>query len=418
MSLNSDKPLSIKANMIWNASGSLVYMGCQWLITVLVVRMSNGYDEAGLLALGMAVANIFSPIGYYKVRTFQVSDLRNEFSFAQYLGFRIVTMAASVAVMFVYSFLTCPPDTLLTVFLYGFFALGPIFVDVLHGEEQKDGRMDVIGISFTLRGILLLASFIAGMGAFKSLDVALLLMTVTTYLSIFLYDGHAFRKVAHKPLKPVFDGYAMKSLFFQCLPLAIASFFCWAVPAVPRQALNDAMGASALGVYSSVAAPVLIVQMFAQYIYAPLLTRFAEYLEEGRIRGFLSLVLKVSLAILALAVAFSLLFYALGEPILVLFFGESIAPYAYLVIPLLMCTLMTAYVWFLGDVLITMRRNVHNLIGNGVAFVVVLALMYPLVWRFGMNGVSFDIMVANAAAIVYFIICIIVESKRRSLHNA
>ena len=175
MNIGADKSLSIRANMIWNAAGSLVYMAAQWLITVLVVRLSTGYDAAGLLALGMAVSNIFSPIGYYKIRTYQVSDLDEEFTFAQYLGFRIITVALAIGVMFVYCFLTCPASAWLTVILYGFFSLGPVFVDVLHGEEQRESRMDVIGISFILRGILLLVAFIAGMVLFNSLDIALIL---------------------------------------------------------------------------------------------------------------------------------------------------------------------------------------------------------------------------------------------------
>lgn len=142
---------------------SLVYMAAQWLTTILVVRLSAGYDAAGLLALGMAVSNIFSPIGYYKVRAFQVSDLEEEFTFRQYLGFRIITVGLAIVVMFVYCFLTCPAGTWITVILYGFFSLGPVFVDVLHGEEQRESRMDIIGISFIFRGILLLVSFIIGM---------------------------------------------------------------------------------------------------------------------------------------------------------------------------------------------------------------------------------------------------------------
>lgn len=207
------KTLSIRANMIWNATGSLVYMAAQWLTTVLVVRLSTGYDAAGLLALGMAVSNIFSPIGYYKIRAFQVSDLDEEFTFRQYLGFRIITVVLAIVVMFVYCFLTCPPGTWVTVILYGFFSLGPVFVDVLHGEEQRDARMDIIGISFVLRGILLLASFVIGMALFNSLDIALILMTVTTYLEIALFDGIAFLKVTGKPLRPAFEVHAIKSLF-------------------------------------------------------------------------------------------------------------------------------------------------------------------------------------------------------------
>lgn len=53
------KQLSVKQNMLWNTAGSMVYLVCQWLITVFVVRLSDGYDAAGVLALGMAVSNIF-----------------------------------------------------------------------------------------------------------------------------------------------------------------------------------------------------------------------------------------------------------------------------------------------------------------------------------------------------------------------
>lgn len=129
--------------------------------------------------------------------------------------------------------------------------------------------------------------------------------------------------------------------------------------------------------------------MCAQYIYAPLLTRFAEYLKAGDMRGFLRLVFKVSLAIFALALAFGLLFALVGEPVLVLIFGSSIAPYAYLIVPLVLCTVMTAYVWFLGDVLITMRRNRENLAGYAISFALILVSMYPMIHAFEMNGVSF-----------------------------
>lgn len=408
------KALSIRANMIWNGAGSLIYLGSQWLITVLVVRLSTGYDAAGLLALGMAVSNIFSPVGYYKIRTFQVSDLEEEFSFAQYLGFRIITLVLSIVVMIAYCCLTCPVDTWTAVLLYGVFSLGPIFVDVLHGEEQRDSRMDVIGVSFMVRGVVSLLSFVTGMTLFNSLDVALILMIVTTYLEIALFDGIAFVKVTKKALRPVFNGVAIRSLFIQCLPLVVASFFCWAVPAIPRQALNDVMGEWFLGIYSSVAAPVLIVQMCAQYIYAPLLTRFAEYLHEDDAKGFLHLVVKVSAAIFAVTIVFGCMFELVGEPLLVLIFGQSIAPYAYLIIPLVLCTIMTAYVWFLGDVLITMRRNGLNLLGYAIAFAVMLASMYPLIDACGMNGVSFAVMLSYGIAILCFLAVVI----KYAMHKA
>ena len=52
-------PLSTKQNMLWNSVGSMTYLACQWLTTVFVVRLSAGYDDAGLLSLAMSVVGIF-----------------------------------------------------------------------------------------------------------------------------------------------------------------------------------------------------------------------------------------------------------------------------------------------------------------------------------------------------------------------
>ena len=50
--------LSIGRNMLWNSAGSLTYLALQWAITIVIVRLSSGYDAAGVLALAMTVFNV------------------------------------------------------------------------------------------------------------------------------------------------------------------------------------------------------------------------------------------------------------------------------------------------------------------------------------------------------------------------
>ena len=94
--------LSIKKNLLWNSAGSFSYSLCQWILTVLVVRLSPNYDAAGILALGMAVSNIAAPIALYKIRSYQVSDVHRIVSAREYVGFRIVTTAAALLVTIVW----------------------------------------------------------------------------------------------------------------------------------------------------------------------------------------------------------------------------------------------------------------------------------------------------------------------------
>lgn len=54
-----EKKVSIQKSIIWNSAGSMVYLITQWLISVLVVRLS-GVETAGILTLAMSVNNVFT----------------------------------------------------------------------------------------------------------------------------------------------------------------------------------------------------------------------------------------------------------------------------------------------------------------------------------------------------------------------
>jgi len=67
-----------------------------WLITIAAVRLSSGFDTAGVLALAMSISNLFVPIAEYRLRTVQVTDVRGEHTARQYLGMRVLSSAAAV----------------------------------------------------------------------------------------------------------------------------------------------------------------------------------------------------------------------------------------------------------------------------------------------------------------------------------
>lgn len=386
--------------MLWNSIGSMTYLVCQWLITVLVVRFSTGYDAAGALALGMAVSNIFSPIGYFKIRPYQVSDVRNEYSAGQYIGLRIITIGISLVVMVVYSFATCSPSVLVPVLLYGIFSCGPIAADVLHGVDQKKMRMDIIGRSFILRGILSLIGFAGAFYATDSLDIALAAMIILTFAAIAFYDIPATRRVEHK-IAPDFSWRPIRSLLLACLPMVVAFFFCSAAPSIPRQFLSDIYGSSALGVYASVAAPVAIVQMGAQYIYSPVLGVFAEYFLSGNTKAFYTLLAKTVFAITLVTIVAVGGFLLVGEKALILLYGGEISDYTYLLVPLVLCASITAFAWFLGDLLIVVRELRANLIMYLFSFIGTISLSYPMLKWIGLNGASFALILGFAIGLVY-----------------
>ncbi len=402
--------LSVKANMLWNSLGSMTYLACQWLITIVVVRLSSGYEDAGLLSLTMSVVGIFGTFANYKMGTYQISDISRENTLGEYMGFRCLTLAGSFVACMAYAWLTCASYALITVALFYCFKAVGLIIDILHGEDQINRRMDYIGKSFMLQGVLTLAAFTVVYVLTQDLNIAIVAMLVAAIGVLVLFDiphCHRFTRV-------IVSLSAKKALFFlrTSLPAVIASVAASAIFTIPKQYLAVVSGDAALGIYASVAAPALVIQMGAQYLYGPLLDIFPRLFFEGDSKGFVKLLGKTVLGIIGVTVVCALILELIGGWALELLFGGSIVPYVYLLQPIILSTAATAFLWFFGDLLITLRHFWANFAGNITAFLAVVPLTFLCVNAWDMNGVSF----AGAGACllgVLMLLFFLVRSIRR-----
>ena len=180
---------------------------------------------------------------------------------------------------------------------------------------------------------------------------------------------------------------------------------------IPRQYLSTTFGDEYLGIYASVASPVAIVQMGATYLYTPLLGEFSYLFSNKNSKEFIALLAKVSLGIVLIALICELSFALFGEWGLVLLYGESIRSYAYLLQPMIICTIITAFLWFLSDLLIVQRDFKGNFVGNALSFVCTLPATYLLVGRFDMNGVSFAGIAAYGIGSIYLLAKLLKTAK-------
>lgn len=403
------EPLSLKRNMLWNSAGSMFYLGCQWLITVLVVRLSLGFDAAGLFSLATSVVGTFGTLANYKIGTYQVSDIKREYSFSEYLGFRGLTLILAFIACLIYAFATCPLYSIVTVVLYFLYKAIGLLIDILHGENQLNRRMDYIGKSFILQGAVSIAAFMLVFVPTQSLNAAIMGMTLGVLLVLLFFDRRKTSQFQSFEVSLSKDK-AIK-LLKTSLPAVIASVAASAIFTVPKQYLLSVSGDAALGIYSSIAAPALIVQMGAQYLYVPLLDVFPKkYFNEGP-AAFNSLLKRTVFSIVFVAALCCVVLLFLGEPLLALVFGDSIRPYVYLLQPVLISTIMTAFLWFFGDLLITIRDFKANFIGNVLAFVSVIPLSIICINLWDMNGVSIAGALACALGVAYLFFALRKDEK-------
>lgn len=397
--------LSLRQNMFWNAFGSLCNLGCQWLMTVVIVRLSDNFIDAGLFTLAMSVYGIFLPLAQYRMYIYQISDTRGENTPGEYLVFRVITCTVALMLCIIYAAATCSLDAIAPIALYGLYKTANQIIDVLHASDQMYARMDYIGKSLCLQGLGAFACFVGMYAVTKNLNLTLAAMALAVLLVGVFYDAPRTKKLVS--VRPSITWKKVRFLALTCLPVVIGGIAFSAAPQLPKQFLFMLQGDSALGIYASVAAPIAVIQMGASYIYYPFLTYLTNYFERGNRKQFLGLILKSILAIAFLGVICALLLEWLAVPLLVLMYGGSIANYAYLVQPLLASAIITGYTWFINDLLIALRNFRAVLISSILELAVALAASMPLIGSFGMNGVTFATIAACTAALLamaYFLV--------------
>lgn len=410
--------MNYQKQAFYNTVGNVVYLGCTWLLTVLVVRLS-GFEDAGVLGLAMSVGNVFYFIGMYGMRSFQSSDATHQYSADVYRRTRWVTVGASLAMCAVYLGVSLLTGSLsgysaLAIFLYLIYRSFEAGSDVLFGELQKDGHLEVCGLSMSVKGVLSVGIFsllIRPLG----LNAALAGLCVLAGAIWLLYDRRRFRALHREPDSPA-PG-TLKGLLVQGFPLLLTTVFPIAVTALPRLALEHYQGEAMLGIYASICTPTVIITTLVPNILTPFMTLYGKLVaqkEYGKLVRYLLLSMALTAALGAVA---CLLAWPLADWALSLLYGEEILTHTYLFIPLIVATTVYALSMCGNSVLIPLRSSGALIACAGAALAVSAAVSYPLTRIWGMMGTVVAFGLPFLVQLVLQLICVGVIVGRRAKRN-
>lgn len=393
--------LTITQSFAWNTAGSMVYLVCNWLTTVLVVIFGSDLSMSGSLAVAMSVGNIYATIVLLRARPVQVSEAYSDLTAGHFVAQRIVAVALATLFCLVYSLFSVSPSDFLVVACYCAFKAVESFVDVFHGVDQIHSRLDYAAISQILRGIGLLAGFVVGLVVFKSLIVAVLIMGLVSLLVVAIFDFPITARYAS--LAPVFEKDRLIFLFKICFPGFIASLACTSAISLARQLYGLSYGNEQLGIYAAVATPTAVVQALVTYLYAPLLGPLANSWQEGRVDEIVSVIKKILLAVFAATVACVIGGLLLGEPVLTLIYGETVGAHSSYLSLMLVATAFAGLMLFSIDLAITFEKPIIGFVSAAVALLAAVVLSKVLfampVFATDANVISIVIVVALGAGL-------------------
>lgn len=412
MSKTSEKKeRTVQQNMVFNTVGSLIYYVCQWLISVIIVRLS-GFGEAGLLSLAMSATSAPAIIGLFNVRSYQVSDMKGQYTDKEYIHSRMYTnifsVIACLAVVLCYGYSI---DKAIIIMVYMAVKVVEGIADVYYGIDQKNERMDYVGISLMIRGIgsiavffgtfIVSSNFLVGLGTVADsfytsetlfvtvrLVISIIAMAVFSLAVVMRYDRRIIKRYQGKePEDKAVMRKQVKSLLITCFPLAVVAFLNNLSLTIPKLYLEQYFGEEVMGIYSSVAAPTIVIQLAATTLFAPLIPPLTMEFNNGNKKNFLGGLKKFALLIAGGTIVALIGSKLLAHWGLVLLFGKEIEPYVYLFIPVIIISILIAINASMFSVCTLIREIKSQYVIGFLGILAALVGSLTLVKNYSMEGV-------------------------------
>lgn len=309
----------------WTVLSGTTYSASTFLMFWLLSRVCGPY-EAGVFTIVMAAGQQLLTIGYFNVRTYQVSDVTERFSFSQYFSFRLATCGVMALAGVLWSFLSGYRGEKLAAFLWILlFKAAEAVADVMEGLYQQKDRYDVTGKCIFYETVLFLAAFAAHLLLFRDLVGALAFLCLVYIASLLAIDRNLVGAFAR--LRPVWDTAALRRLFWDCLPLFINSFLTVYLNSAAKYAMDASQGEELLSYFNMIYMPAFVMNLLAGFLFKPLLTRLSVMYHQGEKAALLRLIgrqaaLLFGFAALGLAGA-----WLLGIPVLSWFYHTDLSAY-------------------------------------------------------------------------------------------
>ena len=395
--------ITLKKTYMWTAAAGIIYAGSSFVMSLVITNLL-GAAAAGVFRNAMAIALLVGTIGLYNVRMFQVSDVSEQYSFADYSVMRILTTVVMVGIGIIWLFFTgYTGEKLIVIIALIVFKLGEAISDLFEGRYQQKERYDVSCRGVVYKTLLYLAVFIGCLLLTQNLALASSLLAIVYLVSIVIIDSHLLPKFGLAPLR-VNMGVQGK-LIAECTPLFINSFLVTYIFNASTYTMEQYQGDEYLGIFGALYMMAFVINLFAAFALKPLITVLSDKYLKGDKKGFVKMMRRQSLIIAGLTIIAIIGAWFLGTIILTLVFGIDLNPYRIeLCLMLVGGGFMALYQLFQYGIII-MRHQIMCLIGSIITAVLTWFFTPALTKTYGIMGATISFVISMALmSVILFIL--------------
>lgn len=249
-------------------------MGLMFPLLTILVSQICGCDSAGQFSMAFVVASLFQFIALFGVRTFQVSDVSEQDSFAAYQLQRMLTCIIMAAMSWIY--LTLRHDSeLMSSLLISLmtFKLIDSLADVYEGRLQQCDKLYLAGISQAIR---------CGGACFVFMLVLILFRDVQTATrALALFAGVSFVIITYPlakfetPKSRGWEAIELSELFYECFPAFLGQFLFALIDTSPKFIMEDILDYQQQLYFNALYFPAMAIVLVAALVYKPQLMKLS-----------------------------------------------------------------------------------------------------------------------------------------------
>ena len=349
---------NIKKDYLWNSLGSLLQSAISPVLLIVITRL-NGIDDSGLFSFALSLSVVFWAVSLWGGRTYQVSDVKREFSSGGYVAVRFIAsliVAISAVVFCVLNGYNATKTGLIMILVT--FKILESIADSLYGVLQIHHKLYVAGISLTMKAMLGFAAFMAVDIVTKNVIYGTLAILLVNVLIIFLYDILWVRRVevinVSKKLCKEYIAQAV-AIMKHTSAVFVVMFLTMFSLNIPRYFL-DKSHPDQIGYFGIMAMPITLLGLFISFIIQPNVVNLSELLVKRKLKEFAQVVSKMNHITFGMGVLSVVLSYLIGVWVLNVIFGININNFQLDLTIMVIGAAANAFVSIYVNLLIIMRR--------------------------------------------------------------
>lgn len=419
--ISLNKEPTNKSVFIWNLIGSIANSFLS-VVALMIVTRSLDVKQTDIFSIAWSISQLMATIGTFQVRTFQATDVKENYKFGQYLLFRIATLiimiVASIGYVFINGFNLY--KSFIVIILCLFRAIESL-MDVYEGYFQQKERLDLVGKATTFRVVLSLIFFTAISIITRNVIACSITLVAVYAISFLVFDLRYAKYVEKFKLNETWDKSSKWwiGLFKECVPIFVNSFLMMLITNAPKMMIDKEIADGNLAngaqtVFNILFMPASVLTL-VYIVFRPLMTRMAIEWNEGRKKEYLKIIFLMLGCLVGVAVIFVLAGYVLGIPVLSLLYSLDLSNYRTALVIVILGGCFCTFSYVFDNALIVIRKQYLLFFSYLISCIYMELSVSYFVKSFGLLGAvsayTTSMIVFFAVTVILFVISLKRESK-------